>query len=309
MRAMRPAMEWLIAGLAAILLAGAPALAQSSEMVLTERLIERPDGGVSHVSVHGDLDTASGAVSLVPSLGRGVEDFTAKFGSTLTDELVARGYAVVLIQPRGIGKSTGSLDPERVTMATLAADLKAVLDTLEIEEVALIGHAFGNRLSRFYTAQYPDRVSGLALLAAGGDFELSPQQLKCLFGSLNLANPEEQRREDIRCAFFAAGNDPDIWMNGWYPALARAQVAAARAVASDEFKRAGSLPFLLVQPEEDFIAPPDLAGRALLEELGEQVTYVEIAGSGHALLPEKPDELAQVVGDYLDHVMQPSDPD
>ena len=90
---------------------------------------------------------------------------------------------------------------------------------------------------------------------------------------------------------------------------ARAQVAAARAVASDEFKRAGGLPFLLVQPEEDFIAPPDLAGRALLEELGEQVTYVEIAGSGHALLPEKPDELAQVVGDYLDHVMQLSDQD
>lgn len=292
--------DWMCLALLALFISGCAAQDQDPKSVVAHQLIERPDGGVSHATIHGDLSTARGVVSLVPSLGRGVEDFTPEFGSTLTDSLVARGYAVVLIQPRGIGNSTGSLDPKEITMATLSADLKSVFDALEIEQIALAGHAFGNRLSRYFTAQNPERVSGLVLLAAGGDFELSPEQLRCLFGSFDLAAPEATRRAAIACAFFARGNDPAVWMQGWYPALAQAQVAAARSVTSDEFKRAGRVPFLLVQPSEDFIAPPDLAGRPLAVELGDQVTYREVEGAGHALLPEQPSVLAEIVGEYLD---------
>jgi pimeloyl-ACP methyl ester carboxylesterase len=244
-----------------------------------------------------------GWVTLVPSLGRGVRDFVSDFDATLADDLAKRGFSVLMIEPRGIGYSAGSLDPTTTTMAMLADDLDQVFDHLDIEQIALVGHAFGNRLSRYYTAQNPDRVSALVLLAAGGDFELSERQQECLLGSFSLDAPEDIRREHVACAFFAEGNDPQVWLEGWYPQTALAQIAAARSVQSDEFKRAGGKPFLLVQPTEDFIAPPDLAGRALKEELGEQVTYVEIEGAGHALLPEQPDKVSKIVGAYLEEVI------
>ena len=248
-------------------------------------------------------NNTQGFVALVPSLGRGTKDFTKAFGSSFADDLARRGFLVLLIEPRGIGESTGSLDPEGTTMAMLAQDLGDMFDALQIDRVALIGHAFGNRLSRYYTAQNPDRVSALVLLAAGGDFELSERQQECLLGSFTLDAAQETRREHVACAFFAEGNDPEVWMEGWYPQTAIAQIAAARSVRSDDFKRAGGKPFLLVQPSEDFIAPPELAGRALKEELGDQVTYVEIEGAGHALLPEQPDKVSEVVGNYLEEVI------
>lgn len=290
------ALGWLTA------LSEPPSNQQRTGIILDFGLIQRSDGGASQYGVirNHDYPSAQGWVALVPSLGRGTDDFLATYGSNLAMDLARRGYSVLLIQPRGIGYSTGSIEPSNTTMAVLSDDLESVFSALEIDRVALVGHAFGNRLSRYYAAQNPDRVSGLVLLAAGGDFELSQEQLSCLFGSFELSAPEAERRKAVACAFFAEGNDPSIWMQGWHPDTARAQVAAAQSVTSDEFKRAGGVPFLLVQPTEDFIAPPDLAGRALAEELGEQVTYVEIEGAGHALLPEQPEKVAEVVGDYLD---------
>jgi pimeloyl-ACP methyl ester carboxylesterase len=269
------------------------------EIKFEEGFVTKAQGGLNEVWTYEAPVSERGWVTLVPSLGRGVEDFREDFGSTLAVELAQAGYSVLLIQPRGIGRSKDSLDPAEITMEALAQDIESVLNALEIDQVSLVGHAFGNRLSRYFAATRTGRVDKLVLLAAGGDFELSAEQQSCLFGSFNLAAPDETRLEAIHCAFFAQGQDPQIWLDGWYPALALAQVAAAQSVQSDDFKRAGGVPFLLVQPEQDFIAPPELAGRPLAEELGEQVTYVEIANAGHALLPEQPEKVAEVIIDYL----------
>ncbi len=269
------------------------------EIKFEEGFVTKAQGGLNEVWTYEAPDPERGWVTLVPSLGRGVEDFREEFGSTLAVELAQAGYSVLLIQPRGIGRSKDSLDPAEITMEVLAKDIDSALNALEIDKISLIGHAFGNRLSRYFAATRTERVDRLVLLAAGGDFELSAEQQGCLFGSFNLAASDETRMEAIRCAFFAQGQDPHVWLDGWYPELALAQVAAAQSVQSDDFKRAGGVPFLLVQPAQDFIAPPDLAGRPLAEELGAQVTYVEIAGAGHALLPEQPDKVAEVIVDYL----------
>jgi len=293
------------AGSAGGALANTKEFTDASSALLYEHKVKRDDGGYSHVRVYGRLGSSKGWIALVPSLGRGVDDFTEDFGSTLTTELARKGYKVVLIQPRGIGQSTGNLTPSEISMQVLSDDLKFVFDALEIDQVSLVGHAFGNRLSRYFAATNPDRVDDLILLAAGGDFELSAEQRSCLLGSFNLTLPDEQRLKSITCAFFAEGHDPLVWKEGWFPELAMAQIAAAQSVESDDFKRAGGVPFLLVQPEQDFIAPPELAGRPLAQELPEQVTYVEIADAGHALLPEQPDAVAEVILDYLERSETP----
>ena len=181
----------------------------------------------------------------------------------------------------------------------LALDIKASLDAMHIEKTSLIGHGFGNRVARTFTTLFPSYVNNLVLMASGGDFELSEKQQSCLSNSFNAALKDDDRLVSIDCAFFAKGNDPKVWLNGWYPALANAQIFTANMINGDFFKKAGGKPFLIIQPAEDFIAPPAKAGRVLKEELGSQVTYLEIPHAGHALSPEQPDKVEAAIVKYL----------
>lgn len=254
------------------------------------------DCGASHVRIYGH---AGPAVTILPSLGRGVEDFTEAYRCTLTTRLVEAGFRVVLIAPRGTGSSRGDLRPERASMAGFAADIADTLDALDMGRVHMVGHAFGNRLARTFATLYPDRVAGLVLLAAGGNFAMSEAQKAALRAAIDPSGPDAVRLEAIGRAFFARGNDPSVWLGGWYPDLARAQIMAARMLDGAFFKAAGGKPFLLVQPAEDFAAPAEAAGRVLAAELGAQVTYVEMPGCGHALTSERPDAVADAVIPYL----------
>lgn len=256
------------------------------------------DNAANHVRIYGGQD-AGHYVVIMPSLGRGVEDYTEAYNSTLTTRLAEAGYRVVLIQPRGIGKSTGDLAPEAASMSLFAHDIRRVLDALGIERAHLIGHAFGNRLARTYATLYPDSVDRLVLMAAGGNFKMGEEQANCLKSALTPDLPDEERLKHIKRAFFAESSDARVWLHGWYPALARAQIMAARMINGEFFKRAGGKPFLLIQAAEDFVAPPDRAGRALKAELGEQVSYVEIPETGHALSSERPDVIAAHIINYL----------
>lgn len=270
----------------------------ADDFLRVDRLVAH-ESAANHVRIYGSRPDSSTPVVILPSLGRGVEDYTEVYSSTLTTRLAEAGYRVVLIQPRGVGRSTGDLTPEHASMAQFARDIKACLDALGIRSAHFVGHAFGNRLARSFATLYPSRVDRLVLMAAGGNFEMSESQKDGLRRSLDLALNDEERLAAIRRAFFAEGSDARVWLRGWYPQLARAQVMASRMANGDFYRRAAGKPFLLIQPMEDFIAPPDLAGRVLKAELGEQVTYVEIQGAGHALAPEQPDTLAQLIVDYL----------
>jgi pimeloyl-ACP methyl ester carboxylesterase len=79
----------------------------------------------------------------------------------------------------------------------------------------------------------------------------------------------------------------------------RAQCSGYWACEGEFFRKAGGNPFLLIQAAEDYIAPPEKAGLALKAELGEQVTYVEIPETGHALSSERPDEIAKHIINYF----------
>lgn len=274
------------------------AVPTARDFLQVDRIVAH-DGIANHVRVYCHGACAGAAVVILPSLGRGVEDYTEAYGSNLTTRLVQSGFRVVLIQPRGIGRSRGELAPEQASMQMFAHDIRACLDALGIRSAHVIGHAFGNRLARTLATLYPDSVDRLVLMAAGGNFAMSQAQKDSLRQSLDPALDEPTRLAAIQRGFFAQGNDARVWLNGWYPALAKAQVMASRSIDSAFFKRAGGKPFLLLQPVEDFIAPPALAGRALKAELGAQVDYVEIPHAGHALVPEQPDRVVERIIAYL----------
>lgn len=270
----------------------------AEDFVVADTIVEHCAAS-NHVRIYGKDRNAGEHVVIVPSLGRGVEDYTEAYGSTITTRLVEAGYRVVLIQPRGIGRSTGDLTAEHASMSLFAQDIRQTLDTLGIKRAHFVGHAFGNRLVRTFATLFPAYVDHLVLMAAGGNFDMSEEQRTSLRDALNVTLDDGRRLKAIARAFFADGNDPRVWLGGWYPELARAQVFASNAIDADFFKAAGGKPFLVIQAVEDYIAPPDRAGRVLKAELEDQVRYVEIQGAGHALSPEQPDAVAERIASYL----------
>lgn len=72
-------------------------------------------------------------------------------------------YSVIGVDILGHGRSTSPPDPNRYTMAQVAADLIALLDRWQIEQTALLGYSMGGRLALYLACHYPARFSQLIL--------------------------------------------------------------------------------------------------------------------------------------------------
>jgi pimeloyl-ACP methyl ester carboxylesterase len=226
------------------------------------------------------------AVVLLPSLGRPASDF-----NELGDDLVKSGFRAVAVELRGVGKSGGEDSSRKLTQHQYADDVAEVirrLDTLPGGRVHLVGHAYGNRIARTLATDHPELVKSVTLIAAGGYLPI-PREIKMamyliFFNFL----PDCIRKMFIGKAFFAPGNDiPEHWVRGWRFIAAWRQSRATFATLRDEWWSGGSSPILLLQGEQDVIAP---AGNAvkMKGEFGDRVTLVMVPGAGHAMLPEQP---------------------
>ncbi len=81
--------------------------------------------------------------------------------------LIAAGYRPILIDSRGHGRSTRDARPYRYE--TMAADVLAVLDTLELERAAIVGWSDGACIALILAMQAPERVAGVFFFACNMD--------------------------------------------------------------------------------------------------------------------------------------------
>jgi pimeloyl-ACP methyl ester carboxylesterase len=243
----------------------------------------------------GRLELAVGGegpdVLLLPSLGRGREDFAALAGA-----LRGAGYRTLSLQPRGIGASRAPL--EDIDLHTLADDARAALDRAGAARAHVIGHAFGNRVARCLRADHPDRVLTLILLAAGGKVPPAPEAGEAFRRFINEPRSPEAFLQDVAIANFSPKSDPAPWAEGWWCETAKAQARAASRTAVDAWWHPGEVDLLIVQGLDDRMAPPD-NGRGLAALVGERARLVEIPDAAHALLPEQPGQVATAVIDFI----------
>lgn len=250
------------------------------------------NGGIQiEYFISGDPDTSKETLVLQASYARSGSDF-----NELVAELNIHGYRTLIMQARGIDGS--ELPSLQTNLFDYAGDLAAVLDSEGLSQpVTLIGHAFGNRIARTFASNYPDRVRSLVLLAAGDSAppaETRDAILKVLF---NLW-PQSTRAAALQQAFFAPQQQaPDYWMSGWYPKAGLAQGTATASTPTREWTHGGNAPMLIVQPQYDAAAAEGAA--KLLANYPERVTVVKLANAGHAILPEQPAIVTQLIIDHL----------
>jgi pimeloyl-ACP methyl ester carboxylesterase len=254
-------------------------------------VIDTPRGPLE---VYDDGPAGGSPLVLLPSLGRGAEDF-----DELTSQLTAAGYRVIRPQPRGIGASRSyDFNP---TLADLADDVILAAQQSNLAPFVVVGHAFGNRVARMIATQSPERTRALILLAAGGKIAMAPEIEEALVRSFDLSLPDDERLAYVSRAFFAPGNTPEAWRNGWYPDVAEMQIGATERTSVDDWWLANSLPVLVVQPMQDVLAPPENA-EILKREGGDRVRIAYVEQAGHALLPEQPRILADTILSYLQEI-------
>ena len=230
-------------------------------------------------------------VVLHPSLGRWSRDF-----DLLIAALVAAGFTTITIDPRGVGESSGPLGT--VTLRSCADDVVAVIGALELTSVHLVGHAFGNRVMRQVASDRHDLVRSIVLLGAGGKVHGDEEARAAVGRCFELDLPEEERLDALRTAFFAPGNDPRVWIDGWFPVAKAAQQKALVGADLAQWWLGGVAPMLIVQGAQDRAAPP-ANGRLLRSERNAPTRHIEIGGAGHALLPEQPEAIAAHVLAFL----------
>lgn len=256
--------------------------------------IERRDSKDREVVLCGRTigSTDGTPVVMLASLGRPGNDF-----DDVATALAGAGYRITLPEPRGIGGSEGPM--EGLTLHDLAEDVAAIIENETTAPVTLAGHAFGNRLARTTAADHPAYVSRLVLLACGGLIEIPEKALKALVGCFDEKLSPQDHIECVRYGFFAAGNDPEIWRDGWYPPVMLMQSSAVRRTPVEDWWEAGGQNMLVVQATEDAIALPANA-HDLKTRLGERVTLVELPNAGHAMLPEQPEKIVQAIRGFVE---------
>ncbi|MDE2563954.1 MAG: alpha/beta fold hydrolase [Sphingomonadales bacterium] len=288
----RTALGGLIAAMASsapLKAADTARLTRQSRRVITYM----PNGAGVPVAVELLLRGKGPLVVLLPSLGRGARDF-----DDLASRIAAAGYRTAAVNPRGIGQSRG---PEPHSLADYASDVFEAIRVLQSQHgrgpampVVLIGHAYGNRLARAVAARYPEAVSSLILLASGGQVTMAPTVARALTDVFDTTLSPEAHIAAVRIAFFAPGNDPEVWRDGWYGAVAMQQIRAVRNSPADTWVAGGDRPIFIIQAAQDVVAPPANA-EALRAAHPDRVAVAVLENAGHAMLPEQPDKLAQLV--------------
>ena len=95
--------------------------------------------------------------------------------------LLADSYRVIAIDPPGLGESAA---PAAYDTATIGGYVDALLDALELRQVAYVGHDIGAWIGYAYAARHPARVRRLALIdaaipgiAPADAFALTPERI------------------------------------------------------------------------------------------------------------------------------------
>lgn len=252
----------------------------------------------SVVADRSDEAEQTKSIMMIASGGREASDF-----NELAASLNQAGYRTIAVEAPGIKGS--ALPKDGFTLFDIADDIKAVADH-ELGangKLAIIGHAYGNRVARAFASRNDDRVTAVALIAAGGDKpvpEAAFQKLQAIFDPWRRSS---LREADIADIFFAEKSDiADHWLTGWHRDTAAMQAKATGVENYAKWEAGGSKPMLVLQAAEDAIAPLPNAGLPLAAKNPERVELLILPDTGHALLPEKPAIIAEEIVRFLDKV-------
>jgi len=232
-----------------------------------------------------------------------------------TVALLDAGYRVVTYDRRGFGRSTKA--SEGYDYDTFAADLDAVLTTLDLTDVVLVGFSMGTgEVGRYLGTYGSARVAKAAFLAAIEPFLLQTDE-----------TPHGLPQEAFDGIAATARADRYAWFDEFFAnfynldenlgtRISEAAVRGSWSVAAGSAPWAAwtvvptwhtdfradiakiDVPALILHGTGDRILPVEATGRAF-HALLPAATYVEVEGAPHGLLWTHADEVTTALLEFL----------
>jgi pimeloyl-ACP methyl ester carboxylesterase len=257
-------------------------------MLIVKSYLLQTSNACLELELYGEVGHS---VVLLPGAGGGIRGFRE-----IGNELSNFGYKVAAMNYRGAGESTGVLNP--LTMHDLAGDVAAVIEYLGAPALVL-GWAFGNRVARCTASDFPDLVEKLILVCAGGQVEPDPKVYQRLWQSYDRSLTDEVRKSAVQETLFAPGNEvPEWFFDSRSKEAADASRLALQSTPPIEWQPGGDKPMLVIQGAYDKVAVPENA-EILRRNWPDRVKVEIVENAGHAVLIERPREVAEIIKKYL----------
>jgi non-heme chloroperoxidase len=229
--------------------------------------------------------------------------------------LLEAGHRVITYDRRGFGES--SYPATGYDYDTFAADLKAVIDTLDLRDAVIVGHSMGTGEVTRYLGKYgSERIAKGVLVSPIPPFLLQSSD-----------NPDGLPQSAFDGFVQTAKQDIPAWMKGfldlfynydvlggklvseqayqasWNTAVAASELAAVACIPTwaTDFRNDLpniDVPLLVVQGNADRVLPFEKTGK-LVPDLVKDAQLVEIDGGPHAIAWTHSDQVNRALLDFL----------
>jgi pimeloyl-ACP methyl ester carboxylesterase len=205
------------------------------------------------------------------------------------------GFGVLAPDLPGHGRSKGATLP---TIAAMADWTAALLDAAGAAKARLVGHSMGSLIALETAARHPAKVSGLSLIGTAATMTVGPDLLKAAETNGHAAIDMVSIWGLGFQAELGGSLAPGLWMHfgaqrvleQCRPGVLFNDLSACNAyqgalAAAAQIK----VPATVIVGERDMMTPAK-AAKALAAALPNSRTIV-LAGAGHMMMAERPDEL------------------
>src|SRR6267143_4645268 len=224
-----------------------------------------------------------------------------------TAALLAAGHRVLTYDRRGFGRS--SKPAVGYNYDTFAADLDAVLSTLNLTDVALVGFSMGTgEVTRYIGKHGTKRIRRAVLIGTLGPYLVktadNPEGVdRSVFDGIKAAIKADRPAflmEFLRNFYSVGGDDGKrvserVIEANWAVAIGASPIGTIACVDSwiEDFRKdlsRNTVPTLIIHGDDDRILPPDATSRRQAK-LIKNVKYVEIKGGSHGITWTRAEEI------------------
>jgi 3-oxoadipate enol-lactonase len=223
-----------------------------------------------------------------------------EFWGALADELATRAR-VIRFDQRNAGKTVfeGSF-----SLNDIAADAAALMDTLEVEQVVVIGHAWGGRVAQVFVRDHPHRVSQMVICGTGGQHPSmnKPEDIRAMVAARRADDLDtwKQMVEALYCAPGFSVRDPEGFESTCRSILDNPPPRGARwdnrISPSSSYWGTAQVPALLIYGDHDRDGTPanatDLQARLADSKL------LAIDNAGHFAIREAQNQVLEAVSNF-----------
>lgn len=227
---------------------------------------------------------------------------------------MSNAYRVLALDQRGHGETQWAPSDQYHT-DDMVADLEKFVTALDLDDFALLGLSMGGLVSIAYAGTRPSGLNKLVIVDIAPDIARSGLEgiranvaRSDLFDSVeeaydrarldNPVPPEKHHYDRVRNSLMRTKNGQ--WTYRYDRALRDPEVNRIRMSPEQGWQAAAKInvPTLLVRGENSNILDGDVAKR--FEKTVPECSVVEVAGSGHSVPLDKPEEFALVASHFLE---------